>query len=278
MPSRRPPAQANLNLYAFTDYKAFLRELIASLPNGGRGQRRLLAEALRCQVAYVSHVLAGSYHFSPEQAEAAARHFGLSRDESEFFVLLVSWNRAGTAELRNFYGRMLDGRREQQLRLESRTGIDEAVRREGEATYYSHWYYAAVHMLLTIPAFRSPDAIRKKLGLPAKKVNEVLRFLVANDLARQEGGSFVPGAAHFHLPKDSPIISRHHTNWRLAAMNSFADEKAHDLHYSAVVTCAVEDLPRVRERVAKCLEECMDIIKPSREERLATICLDWFEL
>ena len=93
-----------LDLFEQTDYKAYLLALIATYPSKGRGIHRSMAEAIRCQVAYISHVLAGDYHFSIEQAEASARFFGLSRAESEFFVLLVSHNRSGTTELRELGG------------------------------------------------------------------------------------------------------------------------------------------------------------------------------
>lgn len=276
-PSTATAASAE-GIFAFQDYKAFVRHLIEARPNGGRGVRRLLAEALRCQVAYISHVLAGNYHFNGEQAEASARFFGLPKEETEYFLLLVSENRAGTAELRALYTRMLEERRTQNRQLQSRTKIHDTLGREEQATYYSHWYYAAVHMLLTIPAFRTPEAIRQRLGLSAKAVQETLKFLSRTGLARKEGNHYLPGPARLHLEANSPLIARHHANWRMAAINSLADESAHDMHYSAVVSCSAESLPLVRARMAKCLEECMDIIKPAAEEKLVGICLDWFEV
>lgn len=276
---KAPPAAAlpPEGVYAYADYKTLVRELIAAQSNGGRGVRRLLAEALRCQVAFISHVLAGQYHFSAEQAEGCARFFGLPKEETEFFLLLVSENRAATPELRSLYQRMLEERRTQNRQLQSRTKIHQTIGREEQATYYSHWYYAAVHMLLTIPAFRTPEAIRQRLKISAKVVQEVLKFLTRTGLARQENKNYLPGPALLHLAPDSPLIARHHANWRLAAIGALADEGLQDLHYSGIVSCSAAALPEVRARVAKCLEECMDIIKPSPEERLAVLCLDWFE-
>jgi uncharacterized protein (TIGR02147 family) len=274
----KEPALTPAGVYAYRDYKALVRDLITAQGNGGRGVRRLLAEALRCQVAYISHVLAGHYHFSAEQAEGCARFFGLPKEETEFFLLLVSENRAATPELRALYQRMLEERRAADRQLQSRTKISQTLGREEQATYYSHWYYAAVHMLLTIPAFRTPEAIRRHLGLSPKLVQEVLKFLTLTGLARQENKTYLPGSALLHLERDSPLIARHHANWRLAAIEALGDEAPHDLHYSGVVSCSAEALPEVRARIAKCLEECMDVIKPSAEERLAAICLDWFEV
>ena len=84
------------SLLEYRNYKLLLNDLIDTYPASGRGVRRRLAEAIRCQVAYVSHVLSGNYHFSAEQTEAASGFFGFSKDESEYVVLLVAHNRAGT--------------------------------------------------------------------------------------------------------------------------------------------------------------------------------------
>lgn len=274
----RPATVRKFDLFAQTDYKAYLVALIATYPNEGRGVRKLLAEAIRCQVAYVSHVLAGDYHFSIEQAEAAGRFFGLSKQESEFFVLLVSQNRSGTSELKAFFDKMLDERRQQNSLLKSRVKIKETLDEITQSTYYSQWYYAAIHMMLTIPELRTRDAIADKLRLPPRKVQDVLEFLADAGIARKEGLHYLPGGTVLHLEKNSPVTARHHTNWRLAAAQSLQDEKSNDLHYSGVVTVSEKDLPKVRERIARCLEDCMDIIKPSKEEKLVGLCLDWFEL
>jgi uncharacterized protein (TIGR02147 family) len=274
----RPNTQQNLNIYEYRDYKALLRALIDSYPKGGRGIRKALAESIRCQVAYVSHVLAGSYHFSVEQAEGAARFFGLSRDESEYLLLLVSQNRAGTKELQSFLDRMLDDSVRRQKSLKSRAKIKETIDRVDQATYYSHWYYGAVHMLLTIPELRTREAISRRLKLTPRKVSGILDFLIASGLVKKEGAQFLPFATALHLEGDSPLIARHHTNWRLCSISSLSEERPNDLHYSGVVTCSENDLPKVRERIAQCLEECVAIIKPSKEERLVGLCLDWFEV
>lgn len=265
-------------IYRYSDYKKYLKSLIESYPNQGRGIRKQMAEALRCQIAYVSHVLSGNYHFSPEQTEAAARFFGLDREDSEFLMILVSHNRAGTQELKRFYESMIAERAEKYALLKSRAKIKETLDREDQATYYSQWYFAAIHMALTIPILQTKDAIATKLGVSSKKTQEVLEFLVTRGLARREGARYVTTQQALHLEANSPLIARHHSNWRMAAVRSLEDPRASDVHYSGVVTCSEKELPKVKERISRCLEDCMELVKPSKEERIAVICLDWWEL
>ena len=281
MPSPRKPKlknQLSLNIYDHLDYKDFLRRLIETYPNSGRGIRKSLAEAIRCQVAYISHVLAGDSHFNLEQAESAARFFGFSREEVEFFVLLVSRNRAGTWELREFFDRMLGDRIRLHQQLKARVKINETLDQTARVIYYSHWHYAAIHMMLTIPELTTRDSIVNRVKLPQRKVQQILDFLVSSGIVSKEGLHYFPKGSVFHLENSSPHTSRHHTNLRLSAIASFSDEKPSDLHYSGFVTCSESELPKVRERIAQCLGECMELIKPSKEEKLAGLCLDWFEV
>jgi uncharacterized protein (TIGR02147 family) len=266
------------SVYEYTDYKRFLNEFIASQPNKGRGLRKNLAEAIRCQVAYVSHVLSGNYHFSIEQAEAASRFFDLSSDDAEYFVLLVSENRAGTHELKEFFKKLLKQRNEKNSLLKNRVKIKETLGREDQTTYYSHGHYAAIHMALTIPKLRTRSALEKQFKLSAKRVQEVLEFLTSRGLAKKDGTQYLPSGIALHLESDSPLIPRHHSNWRMAAMQSFEDPHQQDLHYSGVVTCSEKDIPRVREKLTKCLAECIQIIQSSPEEQVAALCFDWWRL
>ena len=266
------------SLFEYTHYKAFLNALIAAKPNGGRGQRKLLAEAIGCQVAYITHVLSGENHFSLEQAEASARYFSLSREETEFFLLLVQQNRAGTVSLRKLFDSQLEERRQKNQLLKTRLKITESLSREDQAIYYGSWHFAAIHVLLTIPEFRSVEEISARLKLKPKRVLEVLEFLAAQGLVKKELGHYKTIAPFLHLESDSPLIPRHHTNWRLRSIDSFDEVAPEELHYSLAFTIARSDIPKVREVLTQALESCAKIIRPSKEEELVSLCVDLFKV
>ncbi len=264
-------------VFEYRDYKKYLNRLIETYPNSGRGQRRLLAEAIRCQVAYVSHVLSGAYHFSPEQAEAASRFFGLSREESEYLVMLVAHNRADTPELRAFYDRILIERSNRRRQFKSRLKIDETLSKEDRARYYSHWYYAAIHMLMLIPQPWTRQAIADRLRLPKKRVIEALDFLLEKGIIEKKEGRFRTSQSLLHLEVDSPLVAQHHRNWRLQAMQAFERDEANAFHYSGAVVCAEKDLAKIQDKLMRCLQECIGMIRESKDEKLAILCMDWFE-
>jgi len=266
----------DLVIYSYRDYRTFLEDQISSFPNHGRGVRARLAETMRCQLPFVTHVLAGRNHLSPEQAEAAARFFGLSAEESEYFLLLVSFNRAGTPELKVFLEKLLKEKAERNQLLKKKLKIPDTLKPEDQMRYYSHWVYAATHMALTIPELRTRTALCERLRVPVELMNEVLVFLVNRGFARKEGLIYKPLRAMLHLENRAPTLINHHTNWRHRAIESLVYERESDMHYSGVMSCSKKDILRIREKMAQVLAECVEVVKPSPEEDLVGLCIDIF--
>ncbi len=268
----------NTSPFEFKQYKAFVLARIKSSPNQGRGVRRLIAESLGCQVAYVSHVLAGEKHFSIEQAEAAARFFELREDETEYFLLQVELLRAGTPALKKYLSRQIEKRLRQYQEVSQRIQITDTISPVDQATYYSNWHFQAVRTVLTIPECRTAQAIAARLGLEIERTNEVLSFLLVKGLVRESANGYLPTDKQIHLPRSSPLISKLHTNWRVRTLSALERNREEDFHYSGVVTLSEVDYLRVREVLVQALQNSIDIVKPSKEEKLCVLGLDFFEL
>lgn len=268
------------SVFEFFDYKAYLKLRLAELPRKGRGERRRLAEALKCNTTYISQVLAGPAHLSPEQTERANRFLNHSKDEGQFFFLLVQHGRAGTPELREFLSQQLGEIQERRNALKNRLKFEKALRSEDQATYYSAWYYTAIHFLISLPQFQTPRALSAHLHLPMTRVLEVLDFLTKKGLASHEGERYVTGQINIHLGTDSPMLSKHHTNWRMQAIADLDRgelDKRH-LHYSSIVTISEKDVSIIREALITAIEKVRAVVRESREERLYCYALDFFQV
>jgi len=262
------------SIFESPDYKAYLTELGDSRP---RGFRKALAEATGCQTAYVSQVLNGHYHLSLEQAEAAARFLGFTRDETRYFVLLVESQRAGTATLRQLLLDQLQEMRERHLVIKERIGVSTELSEQDRERYYSSWHYAAVHIAVTIPRLRTRAVLARALRIPSRKLGEVLEFLVSVGLLSKEGEKFLPGSTLIHLPKDSPAIYQHHWNWRKQAMAQMhSDHAESNVHYSSISSISAEDAQRVRALLTQAISDAVGVIKTSPEEQLYGINIDFF--
>lgn len=149
---------------------------------------------------------------------------------------------------------------------------------EDQATYYSHWFYGCIHVLLSIPDLQTKDALAAKLGLPGKKVGEVLQFLVDKGLALKDGQSYKIGPRHLHLPENSPLVVKNHSDWRTRALVSLGNPLPEDMHYSVVFTLSREDVEKIRARLVQLVVENLKIVAPSKEECAYAFTMDFFEI
>lgn len=266
------------NIFDYKDYKKLIVDLLENSEEGRRGRRKELAEFINCQVSHITAVFSGNSHLSAEQAESAARYFGLTPQETEFLLLLIQYNRAGTETLRKVFEKMISEMRDKNTNLKNRLKISDSLERANETQYYSSWHYSAVHVLISIPEFQTREAISKKLELPIQKVDLVLNFLIESGLCKKEGNKFKILRPLMHLDKSSHLISKLHTNWRLKTISELDKADPTALHYSSVFSLSKDDLKIVKEILSKALTQSLDVIKKSPEEDIGVMSLDFYTL
>lgn len=89
-----------------------------------------------------------------------------------------------------------------------------------QATYYSSWYYAAIHVAVSVPSLQSREALTQYFGLSGGLVREALSFLTSVGLLEKKGERYTQGVTRLFLGKDSPMIKKHHTNWRMRSIHT----------------------------------------------------------
>jgi len=267
------------DIFTYRDYKSYLNTLIAARPGRGRGMKSAMAEALSCQTSYVSQVLNENAHFSLEQADRLNSYLGHSAEESSFFLLLVQLARAGTPSLRKHWEREIESLVAKRLVLRERLDVRKTLSREDQTTYYSSWLYSVIHMMLTIPQFRDKEAIARHLAISPGRVSDVLNFLVSIGLAKVSKGQYIAGESQIFLGSDSPLISKHHINWRLQAIRSVEkDGGGDDLHYSSTWSISEKDFNKVKSLLVKSLDDARQTLKHSKEEEIICLNLDFFRI
>lgn len=265
-------------IYDFAHYKDFLVHHMGP-KRQRRGLNAALAQALRCQPTFISHVVRGTAELSQEQAEAAGRFFGLQKEDLAFFLLLVQRDRAGSPELRALVHEQIEERLASRAKVGSRVANANALNKVDQARYYSAWHFMAIHIGVTIPELGTRPKLAKFFQLPLAKVNEVVDFLAAKGLLEEDAkGNLRTGQSEIHLGNDSENIVKHHLNWRLRAMESLDRETAQDLHFSSVLSISRADLPRLREILLQSIEKGGELIRKSKEEELCSFTIDLFSL
>ncbi|MCC2680394.1 MAG: hypothetical protein K0R29_2970 [Pseudobdellovibrio sp.] len=109
-------------------------------------------------------------------------------------------------------------------------------------------------------------------------MNQVLLFLLQSGIVKEERGKLLPGLTSVHLNRESPLIRQHHTNWRVAAIQSLVTNSKSDVHYSTVSTLSKADAEKLRAEMVSLIEKYVEVVKPSQEEVMYGFNLDFYNL
>jgi len=269
----------SVSVFDFDDLSLYLNTVLAS-PDFGRGSRTALAEALGVQGAFVSLVTKKKAQLSLEQAMKAAVFLRLSEEEKRYWMTLVQFERAGTAELKSFLRGELQRQLTQRKKIRNRIGVKSSVSLEDQTIYYSHANYAVLHVLAALPEYRREKRMGEVLGLDATQLKPYLQFLVSRGLIEkaEREGEYRIGKTRMHLSEGAPALSQHHANLRNFAVSRLGHIPGRHLHYSAVFGLTRKDYDQVRELVLQLIEKSEEVLKGSRPEVPAVLNLDWFDL
>ena len=265
----------NYSVFDEGDYKKYA---LRKLRDEGRGARSRLSKVARCHLAYISQVLEGNAHFTLEQAMAVNSYFGHPIDEADYFLLLVHRARAGTQELKDYYSAKIQNIVDRRMQIRSRIKAKHTLTLEEEVRYYSSWQYVALFVLISIPQFQTKDALARRLGLSRERISECLEYLVSIGIVKESKGRYALGETRIHLPAQSPLISKHHTNWRMKAITALDQPRPENLHFSTAYSLSRSDVAKIRAMLLKFVEEADPVIMASPEEVAYCLAFDFFEI
>lgn len=154
----------------FTDYRAFLREMVKFLRavRPGFSFRSFARRAGFASPNYLKLVTDGLRNLAPESVEKFARGLGLSKREQEIFRILVLIANARSDDERNALF----------LRLRERVGADEVTRlRDDQFAVYEVWWALVIRDMAQLPDFQlDPRWIGRRLR-PRVRPAQVQRAL-----------------------------------------------------------------------------------------------------
>ena len=270
-------SEGPMNVFRHLDYKHVLKDYLKENADVF-GCKSRLAEAAGCQKSFLSQVLGGPVHLTPDHASGLADYWKLSGAEREYFMELVQLGRAGTKSLREYSRKRIDQLRRDQENLSKRIKQKQEIPEAHASIYYSAWHFSAVHILLTIPAFRTAEKIAARLALSVEFANEILSTLESIGLATRLKGEWQATSSVIHLAKDSFLTGLNHGNWRnKATANAFLRRES-DLHYTVVASVSRDDYERLKEMVLQFVDETRKVMGPSKEEELVTLNCDLFRV
>jgi len=262
------------NLLLFTDYKAFLRKQMSSTEETLTD----LAAAAGCQRSYFSRVLNSEIHLTPEHAFNLAAHWRMQNPRDIYFLALVDYARAGTTSLKRHHFQKLNQIKAEQEsldRLVNRPRVENSI---DVNTYYSAWYWSAIHIATSIPQLQTEESLSQKLGLPLTVVSKCLNVLREAGYVKQSGKKWVYVTGAAHASAGSTFVVNHHNNWRSRAVLSSQEGDSENVHFTVVQSISVSAYQKIRQRMLEFIQESAAIAGPSNEEELIVLNCDFFKV
>lgn len=264
-----------MNIFEFDNYKKLVRDRLKTFPRRGHGQYLKIAKLLNIHTTMVTHIFKGNANLTIEQALKLSEYFVFSALETDYFVTLIHYERASNKESRSYFERHLGTLRARALNLSERLQAKKSLDERDQAVFYSAWYYSGIRLLCAIHDFRSAEAIAEIVRLPLPTVARAIEFLISTGLLREENGRFVVGETLTYINRDSPLVAKHHLNWRLRAIEQLDHIPDDDLVFTNSIAISKQDFRKIREEIVKLLELYKAIGDPSPSEQLCFLTIDW---
>lgn len=265
-----------MNIFDQSNYKVIVNGILLEKRKTQKGLSRKLAEYLGVHPTLISQILNGQKDFSEEQILLVCEFLGVAQLETKYILALVRLERAGSKKLKDLCQEAIVQIRQQALNVSERISRDKILSDSEKAVFYSSWIFSAVHLLTTLERPLSFEEISKRLNLSLAKTRQILDFLLSVEMIAEKDGKFISGAVVTHLEKSSPFLSKHHTNWRLKAIQASENLSDEELMYSGNFSVSKNDFALLREMLMKTVQNFISIVKDSPAEDIAQFNLDLF--
>lgn len=266
-----------MRVYECDDYKAYLANKIEE-NKMVKGYRGFLAEAANCKKSFISQVLNSHVHFTPDHAASLAEFWRLTAAETTFFIDLVLYARAGAPALKKVIHERLQLTKTEQTELSTRLRWESISDTEIQQTFFSSWYWSAIHVIVAIQKYSSAQAIAARLGLPISLVEDAIEKLSQWKLIEKTKLGWKVTENKIHLPRASAMNEMNHLNWRHRALTSLQKQESSALHYSMVFALSLEDFEKLKELLLQFLEGAHGLIGPSPSEEIMGFTCDLFRV
>lgn len=267
-----------MDLFSYVDYKKFFKDLIKLRPHKGRGEFARLADYLGINSTMVSQILSGPKDFTFEQAQRLCHYFALNKIETDYLMILVQIERAGSVDLKNYYREKRDEIKINSGHVSKRISPSKDLTEQEKSIFYSNYLYSSIHLYCSLPNGQSSESIERRFSIKRFKAQKILDFLVSARLCSQNTGRYTATSLTTHVSPDSADFLKHHSNWRLKSVQKCEDLNENDLFFTANISLSTQDYVQIRELLLDAISRTSKIVANSPPEELCNLNIDFFKI
>lgn len=218
------------DIYAYHDYRQFLRDWLQYLKSEHKMSTRQVAKTSGVSESYLSMILSGQRRLSAEQLQKLVPALRLERSEASYLEWLITIVDADTPD------EQLDALKKIQRfrRYQNLNPLEIETYR-----YLQHWYHIAIRELAQLPGFQLDakwiqNALRYKVSLP--EIKGAIEFLIDHGFLKVDGqGRFIKPEKLIECKTGvlKPALTKFHTEMLNLAATSITEIPSEERNISA---------------------------------------------
>jgi uncharacterized protein (TIGR02147 family) len=268
-----------MGIFDHSNYQDYLRAHIKSLPKNGRGELSKIAQILSINTTLLSQIMAGTRVFNSEQAYSLSMYLGHNELEMDYFALLVQFERASTHDLKSHLKKKIEALKAESLKLSRRVSYEKRLSEQERSIFYSSWIYSAVHIFTSLEEKGvTRDEISRKFSISKVQTSKIIQFLTSTGIIKESDGRFSPGVQSTFIEQGSPHLLKHHSSWRIKAIQKSEKLSDSELMVTGQYSLAREDFLFLREKLTEVIKTINKKVKDTKPEEIVCLNIDWFFL
>lgn len=263
-----------INIYSYSNYTDYLKDLIKNCPNNGRGIKSTLSKLLGCKPSYISHILSERLYLSPEQAFKISNFFMLDNGETNLFLTLVNHSRAETKQLKRQIQNQINYIRKTELSIgefSSKSNDSEHImEHESLGELANSWIYTAIILKINHETNgTSYYKLSEKLKIDVQILKEAAKILNKRGYIEIKGEYIFPKDKTVSYLTSGLMENRNlHLTWRNKILNDIqVDSKHNNLHITFPIATTKEVLKQFEEILMKATTKMKDILDESMDDK-----------
>jgi uncharacterized protein (TIGR02147 family) len=264
------------------DYREIIRTLVDEhRRTDQKFNFSVLAKALGVQKTFLSMVMNSNSQLSTDQLFSLSEYFRLSKQEHDYLILLLEYEKTGLAKRKKFIRNRIAA-----IQLEQRSprkALGHEFVETGDnptADYYLDPFMTIVHQCLALAEFGGdPNKVAQGLGIPDRSIKKIVRTLESLKLIApaRPPGTYSVTKEHVWLAPESPLNSAYYSLFRQVSAYQLA-KTPRDQRSVFSVTFTADDKARglIHEAFLKFLREMESIVKAAESKEVYQINFDLF--
>ena len=266
------------SVFSYINSGDLLKAYIHSQPHKGRGLVKKIAEYLQVASPQVSQYLSGVKTITVDQAYQLGILFSWSEMEIEYWLCLVEMERASHHEAKKYFRKKLDKIQKSSLQISKAVGPSTELNDKDKSQFYSSWVYSALRMFCSLGDGKHLHEISEAFPeFDHTELAQVIDFLMQKGFLKKVGNRYQLQEQRTFVPKGSPFLKQHTTNWRMRAIERVQFVSDEELIFTAPLSISEAGFKKVRRELQAFIKNLSESLESYGEaEKIVCLNLDFF--